>query len=61
MVSGPEPAFVEAEFGELFEAARILPKEGVTEEEQIKSPLVFANETQVHWKLQAEQEILLAA
>jgi hypothetical protein len=35
MVSGPEPAFVEAEFGELFEAARILPKEGVTEEEQV--------------------------
>jgi hypothetical protein len=31
MVSGPEPAFVEAEFGELFEAARILSKEGVTE------------------------------
>jgi hypothetical protein len=60
-VSGPEPAFVEAEFGELFEADRILPREGVTEQEQIKPPLAFATETQVHWKPQAEQEILLAA
>jgi hypothetical protein len=33
-VSGPEPEFFEAEFGEHFEAARILPKEGVTEEKQ---------------------------
>jgi hypothetical protein len=61
MGSSPEPKLIEERFDELFEAARMLLREGVSEEERIVPTLAFANNVRVMWPLTAEKERLLAA
>jgi hypothetical protein len=61
MVNSPEPKLIEERFGQLFEAARMLLTEKVTEEERIIPTLAFANDVQLLWTLQAEKKRLVAA
>jgi hypothetical protein len=60
MGNSPEPKLIEERFGELFEAARMLLRERVTEEEQIIPTLAFANDVQLLWSLEAEKKRLIA-
>jgi hypothetical protein len=57
----PESAMIEERFCELFRAARLLLREGVTEEERIVPTLAFANDIRLMWSLAAEKERLAAA
>ena len=59
MVNLPEPKLIEERFGERFEAARMLLREKVTEEERIIPTLAFANDVQLLWTLQAEKKRLV--
>ena len=57
----PESVLIRERFGELFEAARLLLRGGVTQEEQVIPTLAFANCVQVVRSLAAEKEQLVAA
>jgi hypothetical protein len=57
----PESVLIRERFGELFEAARMLLRGGVTQEEQVIPTLAFANCVQVVRSLAAEKEQLVAA
>lgn len=61
MVNSSEPKLIEERFGELFDAARMLLRKKVTEEERTIPTLAFANDVQLLWSLAAEKKRLLAA
>jgi len=56
-----ESLLIEESFGELFEAARMLLREGVTEEERIVPTLALANDVRMMWSLAAERKRLVEA
>jgi hypothetical protein len=57
----PESVLIRERFGELFEAAQMLLRGGVTQEERVIPTLAFANCVQVVRSLAAEKEQLVAA
>jgi hypothetical protein len=60
MGSSPEPALIEERFGELFKAARILLRKGVSEETIIPT-LAYAYNARLAWALAEEKNQLISA